>query len=199
MSLDDNSWTKVSEASGRTNRWYHSPAMVGSTLNQYRWSRQLGSGGMGEVYLGEDTRLKRPVAIKILPASFAQDPAKRERFELEAQAIAALNHPNIVTVHSVEQSNDVHFITMEYVEGQTLDDALPAKGLPLNRLIIIATQIVDAIIAAHGRGIVHRDLKPANVMLKSGDRVKVLDFRSREAAREWRSRNVRAADTRADR
>jgi serine/threonine protein kinase/Tol biopolymer transport system component len=150
--------------------------VVGNTLNHYRITKALGVGGMGEVYLAEDTRLKRAVAIKILPAALAEDPTRRERFEREAQAIAALNHPNIVTVHSVEQSGDVLFITMEYVEGRTLADVLPKGGLPLNRLIAIASQVVDAVIAAHGRGIVHRDLKPANIMVGAGDRLKVLDF-----------------------
>jgi serine/threonine protein kinase len=150
--------------------------VVGSTLNHYRLTKPLGSGGMGDVYLAEDTRLKRSVAIKILPASVASDPARLERFEREAQAVAALNHPNIVTVYSVEQAGDVHFMTMEFVEGRTLADLLPKGGMPLNRLVAIATQLADAVIAAHGRGIIHRDLKPANVMVMAGDRVKVLDF-----------------------
>jgi serine/threonine protein kinase/sugar lactone lactonase YvrE len=150
--------------------------VVGSTLNHYRLTKPLGGGGMGEVYLAEDTRLKRSVAVKILPAVFAADPSRLERFEREAQAIAALNHPNIVTVYSVKQSGDVHFMTMEFVEGRTLADLLPKGGMPLNRLVAIATQLADAVIAAHGRGIIHRDLKPANVIVMAGDRVKVLDF-----------------------
>jgi serine/threonine protein kinase/sugar lactone lactonase YvrE len=150
--------------------------MVGATLNHYRITRALGAGGMGEVFLAEDQRLKRAVAIKILPAEFAADPSRRERFEREAQAIAALNHPNIVTVHSVEQSGDLHFMTMEYVEGRTLGEFIAKGGMPLGRLLGTAAQIVDAMIAAHGRGIVHRDLKPANVMVGPHDRVKVLDF-----------------------
>ncbi len=150
--------------------------MIGQTLNHYRVLRSLGSGGMGEVYLADDTRLKRQVAIKILPASLAAQPDRHERFEREAQAVAALNHPNIVTVHSVEQAGETHFLTMEYVDGRTLADLLPKGGLPLKRLLVIARQIVDAVVAAHDHGIIHRDLKPANVMVATNDRVKVLDF-----------------------
>ena len=157
--------------------------MVGSTLNHYRLVKALGSGGMGEVYLADDTRLKRQVAIKILPAAVAAQPDRLDRFEREAQAVAALNHPNIVTLYSVEQAEastglgpPMPFITMEYVDGRTLAD-LAAKGpVPLERLLAIASQIVDAVVAAHDRGIVHRDLKPANVMVTANDRVKVLDF-----------------------
>jgi Tol biopolymer transport system component len=150
--------------------------MVGSTLNHYRIVKALGSGGMGDVYLADDTRLKRQIAIKILPAALAAQPDRLERFEREAQAVAALTHPNIVTLYSVEDAGDTHFLTLEYVEGRTLVDVKPKGGLPLKRLLTIALQIVDAVIAAHDRGIVHRDLKPANVMVTAGDRVKVLDF-----------------------
>ena len=150
--------------------------MVGSTLNHYRLVRALGSGGMGDVYLADDTRLKRQIAIKILPAALAGQPDRLERFEREAQAVAALNHPNIVTLYSVEDADGTHFLTLEYVDGRTLADVKPKGGLPLKRLLSIASQVVDAVIAAHEHGIVHRDLKPANVMVTAGDRVKVLDF-----------------------
>jgi Tol biopolymer transport system component len=140
---------------------------------------------MGEVYLAEDTRLKRQVAIKILPPAVADDPSRRERFEREAQTVAALNHPNIVTVHSVEQSGPASFITLEFVDGRTLAEIIPKNGLPLKRLLTLATQIAEAVSAAHAASIVHRDLKPANVMVTAQDRVKVLDFglaKLREAA-----------------
>src|SRR5580765_4837349 len=150
--------------------------MVGSTLNHYRVLEPLGSGGMGDVFLAEDTRLKRTVALKILPASLSSQPDRLDRFEREAQTVAALNHPNIVTVFSVEQAGDTHFLTMEFVDGRTLAEILPKGGLPVKRLVAIARQIVDAVIAAHDRGIIHRDLKPANVMVTGNDRVKVLDF-----------------------
>ena len=125
--------------------------MVGSVLNHYRITKALGSGGMGEVYLAEDTRLKRPVAIKILPASLAPQVDRRDRFEREAQAVAALNHPNIVTVYSVEQAGDTHFLTMEYVDGRTLAELTMKGGLPLKRLLGILRQVTDAVIAAHDK------------------------------------------------
>ncbi len=150
--------------------------MVGTTLNHYRILRQLGVGGMGEVFEAEDTKLGRKVALKILPGSMASDPERRERFEREARAIASLNHPNIVTIHSVEEANGVPFLTMELVEGQTLGDSIPASGLPVNKVVAIGTAIADAIAAAQQRGITHRDLKPANIMLTSSGQAKVLDF-----------------------
>src|SRR5262245_49439264 len=147
----------------------------GTHLNHYRILRQLGAGGMGEVYEAEDTRLKRRVAIKILPAETSADPERRARFDREAQAVAALNHPNIVTVHSVEESGATRFLTMEVVDGSTLDHLIPDGGLPLPDLLKYALPIVDAVAAAHEHGIVHRDLKPANVMVTCDGRVKVLD------------------------
>ena len=134
---------------------------------------------MGEVYRARDPRLGRDVAIKVLPADFAADPDRLRRLEREARAAAALNHPNIVTVYSVEQADGVPFLTMELVEGQSLALAIPKKGLPLDRLLDIAIPLVDAIAAAHAKGITHRDLKPANIMIGAADhagRVKVLDF-----------------------
>ena len=131
---------------------------------------------MGDVYLAEDTRLKRQVALKFLSSDVATDRSRLERFEREAQVVAALNHPNIVTVHAIERDEGALFMAMEYLEGKTLAEAIPRGGLPLTRLLALATQIVDALVAAHGRGVVHRDLKPGNVMVLAGDRVKVLDF-----------------------
>jgi eukaryotic-like serine/threonine-protein kinase len=134
---------------------------------------------MGEVYRARDTKLNRDVAIKVLLAAVAVDPERRERFEREAQAIAALNHPNIVTIHSIEQIDDQSIITMELVQGRSLADVIPKGGMPLDRLLKIAIPVADAVAAAHQKGITHRDLKPANIMLGEGDqagRVKVLDF-----------------------
>ncbi len=150
--------------------------MIGRTLGHYRIAARLGPGGMGEVYLAEDTKLNRKVALKILPAEVAGDPERRKRFEREAQAVAALNHPGIVTVHSVEEAEGVHFITMELVEGRTLSELIPKDGLPLGRFFEVAVPLADAISAAHGRGITHRDLKPENVMVTDDGRIKVLDF-----------------------
>lgn len=148
----------------------------GTLLNRYRIVRQLGAGGMGEVYEAEDSRLKRRIAIKLLPEGVASDPERLARLEHEAQAVAALNHPNIVTIHSVEEHGERLFLTMELVEGRPLDELIPAGGLTARDLLACAVPLVDAIAAAHARGIVHRDLKPANVMVCADGRLKVLDF-----------------------
>ena len=150
--------------------------MTGRTLGQYRILEPLGKGGMGEVFLAEDTRLQRRVALKILAPDLAADPDRRQRFEREARAAAQLNHPNIVTIHSVEEIDGIPFLTLELIEGQTLTGVIPAGGLPLDRVLTLAIPLADAVGAAHQRGITHRDLKPANVMVTNDGRVKVLDF-----------------------
>jgi Tol biopolymer transport system component len=149
---------------------------AGQRLAHYSIVRPLGRGGMGEVYVAQDTKLNRQVALKLLPREMASDVERLERFRREAQAVAALNHPNIVTIHSVEEADGVHFITLELVEGQTLDKLIPAGGVSIEKFFNIAIPLVDAVAAAHDRGVVHRDLKPANVMVTADDRVKVLDF-----------------------
>ncbi|MGD8816785.1 MAG: protein kinase [Acidobacteriota bacterium] len=150
--------------------------MIGKSLGHYEILEPLGAGGMGEVYRATDTKLGREVALKILPAEMAASPGRLERFRREARALAALDHPSIVTVHSVEEAEGVHFLTMQLVEGQSLDRAVPPGGMPVNRLLALATALADALVAAHEKGIVHRDLKPGNVMLTKDGRVKVLDF-----------------------
>jgi serine/threonine protein kinase len=150
--------------------------MVGKTLSQFRLTARLGAGGMGEVYLAEDTRLKRKVAIKVLPEEMADDPQRLERFQREAEAIAALNHPNIVAIHEVGEADAVHFLVMELVEGQQLGEVIPGGGLTLDKLFGYAIPLADALAAAHDKGILHRDLKPGNVMVNEEGRVKVLDF-----------------------
>jgi len=145
-------------------------------LLHYEILRLIGKGGMGDVYAAEDTKLGRNVALKILPSEMAADPERRARFEREAKAVAALNHPNIVTIHSVEEADGVHFITMELVEGKTLSELIPKGGCPLSSLLDRAVTMTDAISAAHRRGITHRDLKPDNIMVTDDGRVKVLDF-----------------------
>jgi len=150
--------------------------MIGKTLSHYRIESLLGKGGMGEVYLAEDTKLGRRVALKILSKELAGDADRRQRFEREARAAAALNHPNIVTIHSVEEVDGVPFITLEVVDGQTLSSVIPSGGMALAKLLAVAIPLADAIGTAHQRGITHRDLKPANVMVTSDGRVKVLDF-----------------------
>ena len=151
-------------------------ALIGQLLNHYRILRQLGVGGMGEVYEAEDTKLGRKVALKVLPGETARDPRRRERFEREAKAVAALNHPNIVTIYSVEEAAGIDFITMELVEGQTLRQLLPRGGLSLGKVLDLAIPMADAIAAAHQQGITHRDLKPENILVSREGRVKVLDF-----------------------
>ena len=150
--------------------------MAGDTLGHYRIIRPLGSGAMGEVFLAHDTTLDRQVALKRLPDAVAGRPERRTRFEREAKALAALDHPGIVTVFSVEEAGGIPFFTMQYVEGRTLRRAIPARGLPLLDILNVAIPLADAVAAAHARGILHRDLKPANVMLTPDGRVKVLDF-----------------------
>jgi serine/threonine protein kinase len=150
--------------------------MIGHTVAHYKILEKIGSGGMGDVYLAEDTTLDRKVALKILPPELIGDTERRARFTREAKALAALNHPNIVTVHSVEAAGGVHFITMELVKGQTLATLLPRKGFGLDKFFEIAIPLADAVAAAHQQGITHRDLKPANVMVGENGRVKVLDF-----------------------
>jgi len=152
------------------------PIASGSTIGQFVIQGPLGAGGMGEVYEAEDTRLHRRVALKVVRREVASDPVRRARLEREASAVARLNHPHIVTVYSLDEHEGVLFITMELIEGSTLSAALPAKGFPLDRLLALAIQLVDALSAAHDLGIVHRDLKPANIMMTRDGAIKVLDF-----------------------
>ncbi len=150
--------------------------MVGRTLAHYQINDAIGAGGMGEVYRATDMKLGRDVALKILPPDVASDPERLARFQREARAVAALNHPNVVTLYSVEESDGVHFLTMELIEGQPLDRLILADGLPVERIVEIASALAEALAAAHEKGIIHRDLKPANVMVTTEGRVKVLDF-----------------------
>jgi TolB-like protein/Tfp pilus assembly protein PilF len=148
----------------------------GRPLGPYEIIGPLGTGGMGEVYRAHDPRLGRDVALKVLPATTANDPAALERFTREARAVAALNHPHIVTIYSTEEVAGVRFLTMELIEGRTLDRAIPAGGVSLAQFFDVTIAIADALAAAHQKQILHRDLKPGNVMLTDTGRVKVLDF-----------------------
>ncbi len=150
--------------------------MVGQRLGPYHVLAKLGQGGMGEVFRAHDTRLQRDVALKLLPESLAMDPVSTERFQREARAVAALSHPNIVTIYSVEEIDGRHLLTMELIEGSSLGTLVHAGGLSLDRFLEVAIPLADAVAAAHDRGIVHRDLKPDNVMIDAEGRVKVLDF-----------------------
>jgi serine/threonine-protein kinase len=158
--------------------------MIGQTLLHYRVLSKLGEGGMGEVYLAQDTKLERNVALKVLPEEMARNPRRWERFVREAKAVAALNHPNIVTIYAVEEAAGRHFFAMELVEGQTLDRLIPRDGMELPRFFDLAGQLTAALGGAHRQGILHRDLKPQNVMVTREGRVKVLDFGVAKAVRQ---------------
>ena len=167
----------------------------GQLIAHYKILDKIASGGMGDVYLAEDITLDRQVALKVLPPELARDAERRARFTREAKALAALNHPHIVTVYSVEEADGVHFITMELVKGQTLAAMLPGKGFGLAKFFEIAIPLSNALAAAHQQGIAHRDLKPANVMVSEDGRVKVLDFGLAKA--ESRIGSRRALPTRS--
>ena len=145
-------------------------------LGAYEIVGPLGAGGMGEVYRAKDLRLGREVALKVLPEAVASSPERLARFEREARTVAGLNHPNIVTLHSVEDEGGVRFLTMELVDGQTLSTLIAPGGLPYSRVLEISIPLTDALVAAHERGVIHRDLKPGNVMVTRDGRVKILDF-----------------------
>jgi len=150
--------------------------MIGQTLSHYRILDKIGAGGMGEVYLAEDTRLGRKVALKILPAQFTTDADRVRRFEQEARAASALNHPNILTIYDIGTHDGVPYIVSELLEGQTLRERDEPGALPVRKALDYALQITQGLAAAHGKGIVHRDLKPENLFLCQDGRVKILDF-----------------------
>ena len=138
---------------------------VGDRLGSYEILARIGAGGMGVVYRATDIRLRRAVALKVLPLEMARDPERLARFQREARSVAALNHPHIVTLHSVEEVDGIHFLTMELVEGQPLDRLISEGGLPLDQVLQVGEAVAEALAAAHERGIANRDLKPANVMV----------------------------------
>jgi serine/threonine protein kinase len=149
---------------------------AGQQVSHYQIQEKIGEGGMGAVYRAYDTQLRRPVALKVLPPEYASDPERRERLLREARAASALNHPNIVNIYEVGSDNGVDFIAMEFIEGKSLGDIIPAKGLPLGRALDYAGQIASGLAKAHAAGVIHRDLKPGNVMLTPDGLVKLLDF-----------------------
>jgi eukaryotic-like serine/threonine-protein kinase len=151
-------------------------ALAGQRISHYKVLSRLGAGGMGEVYLAEDTKLSRKVALKLLPAEFTEDAGRLRRFVQEAQAVSALNHPNILTIFEIGESNEGRYIATEFIDGQTLRELLKGGRLSAPVALEIAAQIAAALTAAHGAGIVHRDIKPENVMLRRDGIVKVLDF-----------------------
>jgi serine/threonine protein kinase len=165
---------------------------VGSRLGPYEVLAPLGAGGMGEVFRARDTKLGRDVALKILPAAFAQDAERLARFEREARTLASLNHPHIAQIHGLEESAapgvghaSIRALVMELVEGEDLSQRIARGPIPLDEALVIARQICDAMEAAHEQGIIHRDLKPANIKVRNDGTVKVLDF---DWQRRWNRR-----------
>src|SRR5262252_7977805 len=149
---------------------------IGTQLGSHEIVALLGKGGMGEVYRARDLKLKREVAIKILPEEFSRDADRVKRFQREAEVLASLNHPNIANIYHLEEQNDARYLVLELVEGETLAERVARGPIPIDEALAIAKQIAEGLEAAHEKGIIHRDLKPANIKLTPDGKVKILDF-----------------------
>src|SRR5215467_9074961 len=163
----------------------------GTRLGRYEIRSKLGEGGMGEVYLAEDTRLHRRVALKILPAKLASDKERVRRFEQEAVAAAALNHPNIAQIYEIAEHDGTHFIVMEFIDGRTLRGTIHREHSELRKLLRHLQHVAEGLAKAHGAGIVHRDLKPENIMVTRDGHAKILDFGLAKLIDRWGEREAR--------